>query len=66
MRKFSCRAKFDKNGKVICCSQTKCSVCESIDSCEELDFFIESLYQGINECMYERSYKKVNGRMRQK
>ena len=66
MKKYSCRAKFNEKGKVICCSQTKCVGCRDIDSCEELDFYIQNEFQGIRSCMTERSYKKVNGRVRQK
>ena len=65
MRKYISRAKFNEKGKIICCSQTKCLKCKDIDSCEELDFYIDSKYEGVNECMTERTYKKINGRVRQ-
>lgn len=63
MKKYNCRAKFNGKGKVICCSQTKCVGCKDIDSCEELDFYIESEYQGIHGCMNERSYRRKNRRI---
>lgn len=65
MTKYISRAKFNDKGMIICCSQTECINCKDIDSCEELDFYIDSKYEGVNTCMKERSYKKVNGRVRQ-
>lgn len=65
MKKYISRAKFNEKGKIICCSQTRCVKCKNIDSCEELEFYIDSKYEGINDCMSERVYKRKKGRVRQ-
>ena len=63
---FECRIKFNEKNQVVCCSQTECINCKDIDSCEELDLYIRGPYDDVSECMKERSYKRVKGKIRQK
>lgn len=66
MDKYITRIKFNDKGKIECCSQTMCVGCEFTDECEEIDVFIKSAYECIGECMGERKYKRVKGRIKAK
>jgi len=65
VNKYICKVKF-KKGKIYCFSKTKCVACSERDKCEDLDIYIKSPYEDIKECMKEPSYKRVNGRIKQK
>ncbi len=67
MRKFTVKAKLNSKGMIICSSQTQCIKCEDKRICEEIDFFIESPFESIEECMTpQRTYKRKHGRIKQK
>ena len=64
LEKHRVKIKFDGN-KIVCASDTQCPRCPDKNSCEDIDVFIESKYQGINDCMTHDAYKRKNGKVNQ-
>lgn len=57
------RTKWENNK--IACVCTLGKKCVHVATCEELEFKL-NIYDGIKDCMKERSYKKVHGAIKQK
>ena len=53
-----------KNKELTCCCPIN-NKCSKDHNCEELEFTLNE-YEGIEECMRERSYKRVKGALRQR
>lgn len=63
MRKYKLMTHW-RNQELVCCCPVK-NQCSKDHGCEELEFILNP-YDGIGECMRERSYKRINGALRQK
>jgi len=66
MGKHRCKAKFDTGRKIICASEVLCSDCPEIKKCQDIDIYIDGKHEGIQDCMSHDSYRRENGKMKQK
>lgn len=57
--KLTFNTKWD-NQELICACYIKKPMCQDFKNCEELDLTL-SIYDGIEECMRHRKYKKQGG-----
>jgi hypothetical protein len=50
--------------ELVCCCLVK-NKCDKNHNCEELEFTLNP-YEGVVECMKERSYRRVRGALKQR
>lgn len=55
--------KWDLN-ELLCCCYIKKPLCDKYKSCEELELKLNK-YDGLEECMRQRKYKKERGAIKQ-
>lgn len=55
--------KWDIN-ELSCCCYIKNPLCDNYKNCEELELILNK-YEGLEECMRQRKYKKERGAIKQ-